>query len=259
MKSKGVHWMAAVCLLGAAVGAGQAQEKRAGAESAPYSRKHTFTVFAEYAPTSEHILAGASRQRKVASLGFGYSYRVVRFLGTELSFHAEVRPVVFESDPMARVTGVDTVTDSTGAQNYPFQSTSVTFAKCTPSSGSEDYKGSNGTTEHIQWAVQCGRQWTFGQAFSPAGFKYNFRTHHALQPYAIGTLGYMYTSRPVPMPEAEGFNYLINAGAGVELYRKGKQSVAAECRLSHFSNWDTAAMNPGTDQVVYSVAYSFGR
>ena len=257
--SKGIHWMAAVCLLGAAVGAGRAQEKRAAAESSPYSRKHTFTVFAEYAPTSEHILAGASRQRKVASLGFGYSYRVVRFLGTDLSYHGEVRPAMFESDPVARTTGTVSATSSAGTQTTNIDGDNVGYGKCVSGSGVVNGTSSGGGTYQITYTTQCGRRWTFGQAFSPAGFKYSFRTHHALQPYAIGTLGYMYTSRPVPMVQAEAFNYLIQVGGGVELYRSGRRSVAAECRLSHFSNWDTANVNPGTDQVVYSVAYSFGR
>ena len=257
--SKGIHWMAAVCLLGAAVGAGQAQEKRAAAESSPYSRKHTFTVFAEYAPTSEHILAGASRQRKVASLGFGYSYRVVRFLGTDLSYHAEVRPVMFESDPLKLDSETATITGSSGTQTINQRIDFVDYAKCVPGSGVVNESGSGGATVRLAYTMHCGRQWTFGQTFSPAGFKYSFRTHHALQPYAIGTLGYMYTSRPVPMADAEAFNYLIQVGGGVELYRSGRRSVAAECRLSHFSNWDTANENPGTDQLVYSVAYSFGR
>lgn len=255
----GFRWMVAACLLGAAAGAGQAQEKQAGAESSPYSRKHTFTVFAEYAPTSEHILAGASRQRKIASLGFGYSFRVVRFLGTDLSYHAEVRPVMFESDPLARSSETEAVTTSSGTQTFNLGGNYVGYGKCVSGSGVVNATGIGGTTYQIAYNTQCGRQWTFGQAFAPVGFKYSFRTHHELQPYAIGSLGYMYTSRPVPMAQAEAFNYLIQAGAGVELYRKGRHSVAAECRLSHFSNWDTANVNPGTDQVVYSVAYSFGR
>ena len=105
----------------------------------------------------------------------------------------------------------------------------------------------------------CGRQWTFGQSFSPFGVRYALGYRHHVQPYVIGTLGYMYTSRPVPLSNAEAFNFVIDAGAGVEVFRWGRRSVALEARAHHFSNRQTAPANPGTDNVMYGMSYSFGR
>jgi hypothetical protein len=86
------------------------------------------------------------------------------------------------------------------------------------------------------------------------------RTHHPLQPFIIGALGYMYTSRPVPVANAEAFNFVFDFGAGLELFRSSnhKRSVSIEARYHHFSNRDTAPANPGTDSIVYNLAYSFG-
>ena len=80
-----------------------------------------------------------------------------------------------------------------------------------------------------------------------------------MQPFIVGTLGYMYASRTIPVSNAEAFNFIFNFGAGVEVFRSRTRSVSLECRYNHFSNKDTAAVNPGVDNVVFKASYSFGR
>ena len=249
-----------LCLLFA--GSAFAQEPVRAADA--FSRKNTWTVFAEYSNDSSHILMGYAEQRKIADAGVSYSRRVVRFLGSDLSYLVEVRPVLFESDPIATLTAtingqpVDIVT-ATGPPSASI--TSAVIYKCIPSSGSETFPGNQPGSPPIveDYSFACGRQWTFGQAFSPLGFKYSMRTRHRVQPFVVGTLGYMYTSRPVPVADAEAFNFVFDFGAGVEVFRSDKRSVALECRYHHFSNRDTAEVNPGVDSLMFKASYSFGR
>jgi hypothetical protein len=226
-----------------------------------FSRKNTWTTFAEYSNTSSHILMGASRQRKLVDLGFGYTRRVFRFPGSELDYHVELRPVLFESDPFTIFHLTYTIQQPGGP--VTILGTSVegqAFATvCQPSSSSQAFTEPGGAIYTESAISTCGRQWTAGQAFSPIGFKYSMRTHHALQPYILGTLGYMYTSRPVPIADAESFNFLFNFWPGIELYRKGMRSISLEYLFSHFSNRDTAIENPGTDNMMFKLSYSFGR
>jgi hypothetical protein len=105
----------------------------------------------------------------------------------------------------------------------------------------------------------CGPQWTFAQAFSPLGFKYSTMTGHRVQPFFVGTLGYMYSSRPIPVAQAEALNFVFDFGPGVEIYERGGRSISLECRFHHFSNRDTAEENPGVDNLMYKLSYSFGR
>jgi len=240
----------------------------ASAQDAPsstdYSRKNTFTLFAEYSNTSSHILMGASRQRKLADFGGAYTRRLVRFWGSSLSYQAELRPVLFESDPIDIETSVLTI-------NYPPPIGTVTSTgtvtdaptgKCAPFSGTYSAPPAPGEPSATEtYNIACGRQWTFGQAFSPLGFKYSARTSHPLQPFFVGTLGYLYTSRPVPIADAESFNFIFNFGVGLELFRSDRshRSVSLEYRFNHFSNRNTAEANPGTDNMLYKLSYSFGR
>lgn len=223
-----------------------------------FSRKNTWTIFAEYSNTSSHILMGVSRQRKIADFGGAYARRILHFKDSDFSYLAEVRPVLFESDPVENSQTTLTSSDSSGSISY--SSTGATVGPCVPSSGSISFPPGNGLPGETEtYNNTCGRQWTFGQAFSPLGFKYSMRTRHPVQPFVVATLGYMYSSRPIPLANAEAFNFIFNFGAGVEVFRSQKRSVSLECRYNHFSNRDTAPANPGTDNVMFKASYSFGR
>ena len=233
-------------------------------QSDTFSRKNTFTLFAEYSNTSTHILMGGSRQRILADFGGAYTRRVVSFWGSDLGYHVELRPVLFESDPLAITTSVLSVTEPPPI-GY-FTSTQITasapIGKCQPGSGTTVFPPVDGNSAAtLDYTTTCGRQWTFGQSFTPIGFKYSMRTHHPLQPFIVGTLGYMYTSRPVPDANAEAFNFVFDFGTGLELFRSAnhKRSISIEARFHHFSNRDTAESNPGTDNIMYNLSYSFGR
>jgi hypothetical protein len=225
-----------------------------------FSRANGWTVFAEYSNTSSHILMGASRERKLATLGGAYTRRVVRFWGSQLNYQVEVRPVIFESDPLAITTSTYTV-EETGETVTATQTTAVApVFRCEAASGSYTFPPTPGVPpETVTYDTVCGRQWTFAQAFSPLGFKYSMLTHHRVQPFIIGTLGYMYSSRAIPVAQAEAFNFEFDFGPGIEIYEKNKRSVSVECRFHHFSNRDTAEANPGVDNLMYKVSYSFGR
>ena len=227
-----------------------------------YSRKNTFTFFGEYSNTSSHILMGASRQRILADFGAGYARRFFQFKGGALQYLVEVRPVTFESDPLAIATqtvtvttgpGTGTVTTSTGA--------GVSFGVCQPSSISGTVPASPPYFPGFNYTVNttCGRQWTFAQEVSPVGFRYSMRTSRTLQPFLAATAGYMYSNRPIPAPDAGSFNFQFDFGAGVEVFRSKTRSVAVEARFHHLSNKNTANDNPGVDNVNYKVSYSFGR
>ena len=229
-------------------------------QSVTFSRLNTFTLFAEYSPTSSHILLGASRQRILADLGGAYTRRLFTFWGSDLGYQVELRPVLFESDPLSLESDLYTVTypPPQGTLTATTTSAYATTSICTPAVTTGPF-GLPGET--LTRTITCGRQWTFGQSFSPLGFKYSMRTRHPLQPFLIGTLGYMYTSRPVPLADAESFNFVFDFGTGLELFNSEhrKRSVSIEARYHHFSNRDTAPANPGTDNITYMLSYSFGR
>jgi hypothetical protein len=75
-------------------------------QSDTFSRKNTFSIFAEFSPTSSHILLGAARQRILTDLGGAYTRRIVSFHGSDIGYRVEIRPVLFESDPIQTISNV---------------------------------------------------------------------------------------------------------------------------------------------------------
>jgi opacity protein-like surface antigen len=69
----------------------------------------------------------------------------------------------------------------------------------------------------------------------------------------------MYSTRPIPLTMAGSFNFTFDLGAGVEIYQNKTRSIRVEYRYHHISNHDTAMENPGIDNGLLQVSYSFGR
>ena len=235
---------------------------------APYSRKNTFGLFAEYSNNSSHILLGSAQNRKLLNFGVSYSRRVLLSRSVDLQYLAEFRPVALESDPLTHI-----VSTYTGPpQNQTYSESFATSRHCVPITltfagllPGGPYQGSPYTSTQT---LTCGaRQWTIGQAFSPVGLKLNLLPHRRLQPVLTILGGELYTTQPIPISNAGSFNYTLEIGAGFELYRSrepstslfGNRSLRAEFRYHHILNADTAQANPGIDNGLFHLTYAFGR
>jgi hypothetical protein len=237
----GMRWVVMLCLAMAGC-VGWSQEPGTAGASGGYSRLNTWTVFTEYSPTSSHIVLGQSRNRILVTSGGSYARRLVKTENTAFSYVAEIRPAVFVADPMQQTNYISKEIVGPEAGTVYSYSSSYATEKC--------YRGSSSGVYGFQ----------SGSGQPPAeAMKYSLRTRKPLQPFVTAFLGYMYTSRPVPIDDASPLNYVFGVGAGLEVFRAKGRSLSLEARLQHFSNKNTAPENPGTDNVMYRVSYSFGR
>lgn len=254
------------CLLGVVftVASLSAQSQQ---ERPVFSRLNSFGAFSEYSNDSSHILLGYARQRKLLNFGFSFSRRILLRPSVDLQYIAEARPVMLESDPVVHVTEATTFpTDP--ARGMSFQFNQRETGMCHPSLSTfagEDGQGNPFTTTITR---TCGgREWTFGQGLSPAGLKMNLLPGHRLQPTITALGGYIFSTRPIPIDEGGSFNFTLEIGAGVEIYRSkesrksffGNRSIRAEYRYHHISNKSTARANPGIDSGLMQITYAFGR
>jgi len=221
-------------------------------EPAYYSRLNSFGFFAEYSNDSSHILIGVSQNRKLLNFGGAYSRRVLLNRFVDGQYMAELRPIILESDPVFQVTTTITNPPLVFHDNItlpeackPFSATYTGVVQGSPYTESE--------------TVTCGRRWTFGEGFSPIGFKWNFRPRHRIQPVFTTLAGYMFSTQPIPVASAGSWNFTFEFGAGVEFYRSATRSIRAEYRFHHISNAYTADANPGIDSGMFQVTYAFGR
>lgn len=225
-----------------------------------FARKNTFSFFSAYSNDSSHMLLGYADNRKLLDIGAGYSRRLFVNRVVNWQYNGEILPVALESDPVqiSHETGTYTYTNGTPTETLTGVFEQPTVGPCSPSTTTEIYAIPNGTLTTVS-VNTCGRRWTIGEAISPVGFQWNFLPLRKLQPFFVGHGGYMYSTTPIPTNQAGSFNFTFDLGAGMELYRSKSRSVRIEYRYHHISNHGTAEENPGIDNGLFQVTYSFGR
>lgn len=225
------------------------------ASDSPYfARKNTLGVFSAYSANSSHILLGSAERRKLFDVGISYNRRLFLNRVVNWQYSGEILPVALESNPLLRyVNNQTSPTVATFTGILPFSPVT-----CTPvvTQYSTTYEGV--THAGTQTDTCYGREWTVGEAMSPIGMQWNFLPRRNTQPFIDGHGGYMYSTQEIPVQSAGSFNFTFDLGAGFEIYRTKTQSIRAEYRYHHISNHNTANENPGIDNGLFQVTYTFG-
>ncbi len=101
--------------------------------------------------------------------------------------------------------------------------------------------------------------YAFGVA--PLGFTFEFARRRRVYPFAETIEGVIASTEPIPElgPNATGLNFLFDLGGGVRWRVRERQTLSLGYRFLHVSNADTTNFNPGLDNNVFYVGYSFSR
>jgi hypothetical protein len=220
-----------------------------------YSRVNSFGVFVGYSGDSSRMLIGYAERRKLLFIGASYNRRLTLNRAVSWQYSAEIQPVALESDPL---------TLYVNNQNLPTKNTFVTTGEppnsCSPTTVNYNFPGPNGETYAGTAITYChGRRWTMGEGMSPLGLQWNFVPTRRLQPLLAFHGGYIFSTREIPVTGAGAFNFTFDLDAGLELYDSGTRSIRLDCRYHHISNDHTAELNPGIDNGLFQLSYSFGR
>jgi len=100
------------------------------------------------------------------------------------------------------------------------------------------------------------RENTYGVGFEPASFRFLFLPSHRLKPYAQVGAGFIFTSKPVPVPESPRYNFIGDFGGGVMFNLSKKRTINFGYRYFHISNMNIGEINPGYNANVFYVGYS---
>jgi opacity protein-like surface antigen len=227
---------------------------QAPTDSPYYARTNTYSIFGAYSDDSSHIVLGVAENRKLLEFGVGYGRKLFANRMVNWQYNGEILPVALESDPRNHLVQNQT-TPTSATYSYDAWPVVSCATMTTPYKWTE-----NGVTYSGTFTSSChGRQWTIGEAISPAGFQWNFLPQRKMQPFFIGHGGYMYSTQPIPISTAGSFNFTFDFGAGIEVFRTKTRSVRAEYRIHHISNAYTSSANPGIDNGLFQLTYSFGR
>jgi lipid A 3-O-deacylase PagL len=95
----------------------------------------------------------------------------------------------------------------------------------------------------------------YGTGTSPIGFQGNFG-RKSIQPFANGSVGFLYFRQQVPVVGSSQFNYTITIGFGAQFFRRAGRSFTVGWKYHHLSNNNQATLNPGIDSSVFYAGFS---
>jgi hypothetical protein len=95
----------------------------------------------------------------------------------------------------------------------------------------------------------------YGAGMNPVGLQGNFG-NKSVQPFANGSVGFLYFTRQVPILESSQFNYTISIGMGAQFIRRSGRTFTVGWKYHHLSNNYQAMLNPGIDSSLFFAGFS---
>jgi hypothetical protein len=92
---------------------------------------------------------------------------------------------------------------------------------------------------------------------TPLGLQINFRPRKNVQPFIDATGGFLYFKDRTPDFGGTHFNFTADLGGGLEFKLKNKRAFLVGYKYFHISNGFRGAVNPGYDNNLVYVGYTF--
>jgi Lipid A 3-O-deacylase (PagL) len=202
-------------------------------------QKNEFGVSYSYAPDSSHIIIGASEQRRLyaAEIDYARALHVSRVWRTE--YIGTVAPFFQISDPV--LTGQKCYIDGKPTQIATYSNPArVIFVRRGPTG---QLTGAPCQLTYDSYA----RETTDGFSLSPIGTRIAFSKSRYFQPYFTTSVGFVVSTRDIPVDQSSHFNYTFNFGFGLEMQERKHIVPRLEYRYMHISNANSGLQNPGID------------
>ena len=96
-----------------------------------------------------------------------------------------------------------------------------------------------------------------GYGIAPLGLQINFRPHTKYQPFIGASGGLLYLNKQTPNLVGTRFIYTAEVNAGLEIKLKDKRAVSFGYKYYHISNGGRGLQNPGFDNNLFYVGYTY--
>ena len=101
------------------------------------------------------------------------------------------------------------------------------------------------------------RRTSYAYGIIPVGLQINFRPRKKFQPYIDGSGGFVYFDKRIPTDVGTHFTFTADVGAGAEFVLKNGRSVTVGYKYFHLSNGNRGVQNPGIDNNLIHIGYTF--
>jgi len=101
----------------------------------------------------------------------------------------------------------------------------------------------------------------YGFGIASVGVRLDLARKRRTHPFVETLEGIIASSEPIPInaPNATGLNFLYSVGGGISTAAGSRRAVSAGYRFMHISNAGTTSFNPGVNNNVIYLGYSFLR
>jgi len=100
------------------------------------------------------------------------------------------------------------------------------------------------------------RRNTFGITIQPAGFRFVFMPRYRLKPFVQTSAGFIFSRKPIPVPQSTNYNFVGDFGGGVMFSFTRQQVLKAGYRYYHISNMNIGEINPGYNANMFYIDMS---
>ena len=210
----------------------------------------TISAFASISAAQDHGETHdwkLERGSKEFALEFGYAPTQPTFLSGREEYDTRGRKFALGSFRWGRVIG----TTKGITFEYLLETMPVTFAiknEVTRPGYKPDEKSGK--------ASYTVRENTYGAAIHPAGFRFVFLPKRRLKPYFQTSVGFIFTQKPVPIPQSPTYNFSGDFGGGLMYSLDKRNTVNFGYRYFHISNMNIGEINPGYNANVFYIGYS---
>jgi opacity protein-like surface antigen len=188
------------------------------------------------------------RGAKEIGLEFGFAPMQPTFLSGREEYDTDGRKLALGSIRWGRVIG----TTKGITFQYLFEAVPVAFAMKNEVRN-PDFR----STKETPGVPQTIRTNTFSMAINPAGFRFIFLPDRRLKPFVQASAGFIFSKKPIPIPESPSYNFAADFGGGLMYSVTKRQTVNFGYRYFHISNMNIGEINPGYNANVFYVGYSF--
>ena len=193
----------------------------ASAQDDTETGKNEFTVWGGYSPDSSTLIKGTGRtpDARFGIVAFRYARRFNNNDTVNLKYTADVVPIAVLNYPDV---GVPTL-----------------------------------ITPTITPTVQTNRQTRYGFGIAPLGLQINFRPRKKYQPFIGASGGLLYFNERTPNFVGTRFAFTADVGIGLEIKLKDKRAITFGYKYYHISNGNRGIENPGFDNNLFYIGYTF--
>lgn len=188
------------------------------------------------------------RGAKEFSVSFGFSPMQPTFFSGRKEYDTHGRKFMLTSFRFGHVIG--TVKNVT--YEYLFEVTPLSLAI-----NNEVKNPAFRSTETTPDTPETIRRTTYSIGVQPVGFRFVFTPKRRLKPYVQTSAGFIFSRKPIPVPDGLTYNFSGDFGGGVMYNLTHRRTVTLGYRYFHISNMNIGEINPGYNANMFYVGYSF--